>query len=78
MPTVLRIDAYRFFFYANDRSEPQHVHVRRGENVAKFWLDPVRLERSGGFGRTELRVIQGMLKEHQAELLEAWHGYFQG
>ena len=78
MPTVLRVDAYRFFFYANDRREPQHVHVRRDENMAKFWLDPVRLERSGGFSRAELRVIQGLLAEHQAELLEAWNDYFKG
>jgi hypothetical protein len=77
MPTVLRIEAYRFFFYANDRNEPQHVHIRRGENVAKFWLDPIRLDKSGGFSRSELRIIQDMLKEHQEELSEAWHDYFQ-
>ncbi len=77
MPTVLRIEAYRLFFYANDRDEPEHVHVERDDNVAKFWLDPVRLERSGGFSRSELRLIQGIVKEHQRELLEAWHDYFQ-
>lgn len=77
MPTVLRIEAYRFFFYANDEHEPQHIHVRRDENVAKFWLDPLRLERSGGFTRSELRVIQGMIREHKEKLLEAWHDYFE-
>jgi hypothetical protein len=77
MPTVLRIGGYRFFFYANDRQEPQHIHVRRDENVAKFWLSPIRLERSGGFSRSELKSIQELLKEHRAELLEAWHDYFQ-
>lgn len=78
MPTVLRIDAYRFFFYANDEDEPPHIHVRRDENVAKFWLNPIRLERSGGFSRGELRSIQGMIEEHRGELLKAWRGYFQG
>jgi hypothetical protein len=77
MPTVLRIDAYRFFFYANDVREPPHIHVRSNENVAKYWLEPVRLERKGGFSRTELRNIQDIIKEHQRELLEAWNGYFQ-
>lgn len=47
MPTVLRVGPYRFFFYASDRHEPPHVHVERDEKVAKFWLRPVRLERSG-------------------------------
>jgi hypothetical protein len=43
MPTVLRIGAYRFFFFAGDKSEPLHVYVERDDNLAKFWLDPVRL-----------------------------------
>lgn len=43
MPTALRIDTYRFFFYSGDRDEPPHVHIERVDNKAKFWLDPVRL-----------------------------------
>lgn len=78
MPTVLRVGPYRFFFYASDRGEPEHVHVERDENVAKLWLDPIRLERSGGFGRSELRRVQRIVEEHQSALLGAWHGYFQG
>ncbi len=77
MPTVIRIGAYRLFFYASDRGEPEHVHVERDENIAKFWLVPVRLENSGGFTRTELRRIQTVIEDHQKMLLEAWHGYFK-
>jgi Domain of unknown function (DUF4160) len=44
--------------------------------VVKLWLDPVRLHRTAGFRATELRQIQRMIEEHQAELLEAWHDYF--
>ena len=33
-PTVLRIGAYRFFFYANENSEPHHIHVQRERDVA--------------------------------------------
>jgi hypothetical protein len=39
MPTILRERAYRFFFYADDRSEPRHVHVQREAHTAKFWLE---------------------------------------
>jgi len=46
MPTVLRVGPYRFFFYAGDREEPPHVHVERDDNIAKFWLDPIRLKSS--------------------------------
>ena len=78
MPTVLRDGPYRFFFYASDRDEPRHVHVEREGNVAKFWLDPVRLENSGGFGRPELVRIQRIVQEHAAEFAEAWNEYFHG
>ena len=37
MPTVLRIGTYRFFFYANENSEPHHIHVQRERALAKFW-----------------------------------------
>lgn len=58
MPTVATLGPYRIFFYSADRAEPKHVHVEREDKVAKFWLDPVRLARSGGFSRKELRKIE--------------------
>ena len=76
MPTVLRTGPYRFFFYASDRDEPPHVHVEREDNIAKFWLDPIRLQRSRGFNRADIRRIQRLINENHARLLEAWHGYF--
>ena len=76
MPTVLRIGPYRFFFYAGDRNEPAHVHAERERHKAKFWLDPVRLEQSGGFRRHELIRIQVLIQKNQRLLLECWHEYF--
>jgi hypothetical protein len=78
MPTVLRIGPYRFFFYAGDRSEPLHVHVERDDNTAKFWLDPVRLQRSRGFSSKELNRIQGVIEENQEYLRRSWNEYFKG
>jgi hypothetical protein len=77
MPTILRIESYRFFFYAGDKGEPEHVHIEREDKVAKFWLSPVRLDRSGGFGQSELLRIQRIVEEHKSKLLEAWYAYFQ-
>jgi len=50
--------------------------VEREDKVAKFWLDPVRLQRSGGFNRKEIRRIHKMIEENNIELLEAWNNYF--
>jgi hypothetical protein len=78
MPTVLRIGPYRFFFYAGDRDEPSHMHVERDSNTSKFWLDPVRLQNSGGFSRTEINRIQRLVEENREELLRSWNEYFNG
>jgi len=76
MPSVLREGAYRFFFYASDRYEPPHIHVQRDNNVAKFWLDPPRLQSSGGFAPIEINKIARIVTDHRAQLLEAWNEYF--
>ena len=76
MPTVLRSGPYRLFFYAGDRDEPRHVHVERDDCVAKFWLDPVRLQRSGGFGSSEINRIEGLVAENANALLNSWDEYF--
>jgi hypothetical protein len=64
------------FFYAGDRDEPTHVHVEREGSIAKFWLDPVRLQWSGGFSRHELRKVEKIVSEHRDEMREAWNAYF--
>ena len=76
MPTVLKIGRYRFFFYSSDRNEPIHVHIEADENIAKVWLDPIRLGNSGGFSRSDISRILSIIKEHQIELMEGWNGYF--
>lgn len=76
MPTVFRTGPYRFFFYAGDRDEPRHIHVERDEKVAKYWLNPVRLQNSGGFSRFELRQVRGVIEEQQQSFMEAWNEYF--
>jgi hypothetical protein len=76
MPTVLRDGPYRCFFYAGDREEPPHVHVERDVNVAKFWLDPVRLSGSGGFRSAELGRIQKLIEDHREDLLRSWNEFF--
>jgi hypothetical protein len=44
--------------------------------VAKFWLDPVVLERAGGFGRAELNTISEHVLAHREELMERWNEFF--
>ena len=76
MPTVLKSGPYRLFFYAGDRDEPPHVHVERDDRTGKFWLDPIRLQSSGGFSRVEIARIEMLVNDHRTSLMEAWNDYF--
>lgn len=76
MPTVLRIGAYRFYFYSHEPNEPTHVHIDRDDQSAKFWLEPVSLAKNIGFSAKELRKLQGLVEENQETLLEAWYEFF--
>ena len=78
MPTVLRSGPYRFFFYAGDASEPPHVHVERDDCEAKFWLVPVRFERSVGFRSKDIQHVQILVEQHHEILLEEWNEFFNG
>jgi hypothetical protein len=46
------------------------VHVEREEGKAKFWLEPVRLESSRGFGRVEIGRIQRFGRGKHGVLVE--------
>lgn len=52
------------------------MHVIRGENEAKIWLKPVRVEYSYGYSRPELNRIIGLAWENEERLLEAWNDHF--
>lgn len=73
MPTVFRVGPYRFFFWSQDCEEPPHVHVQRDRNTAKLWVNPIRLERSGGFRPSELRRIEQITRQYEATILEKWN-----
>ena len=76
MPTVLIEGPYRFFFYSADREESRHIHVERDECSAKFWLEPIRLQKSRGFSRTELRQVQRLVDQNEYRFMDAWHEHF--
>jgi hypothetical protein len=76
MPTILRINGYRFYFYSHEPNEPPHVHVDKAGASLKAWLEPVALARNIGFRRHEINAILSLVATHNNQLLEAWHEYF--
>ena len=76
MPSVLRYQAYRIYFYSHEPNEPPHVHIDRDNLSAKFWLNLVSLARSLGFSSREQRKIERIVQDNRQQLLEAWNEYF--
>ena len=76
MPTVLQFGPYSFIFFNSARGEPPHIHIKRDRQIAKFWLEPISLEKNRGFKEHELNQIARLIEEHQTTLWDAWHDYF--
>ena len=79
MPTLWVEDGFRFFFYSNEGSprEPVHVHVEKGDAEAKFWIWPeVRVAYNEGYDARTLRRLMGMVEAERGRIERGWHEYF--
>lgn len=76
MPTVLRVEGYRFFFFSNEGTEPPHIHVERGDGHAKFWLDPVSLAFTKDLKNSEVRRANLLVIQYRLRFMEKWREYF--
>ncbi|MEW6132848.1 MAG: DUF4160 domain-containing protein [Pseudomonadota bacterium] len=76
MPVVLR---YKLFFYSNEGNppEPLHIHIPKGEAVAKFWLVPeVKLADSYGMSGHELTELAGVVRDNREIIESTWNEFF--
>lgn len=79
MPTVFRERGFRFFFYSNEGSprEPLHVHVEKDNMEAKFWLNPeVKVAYNGGYDRRTMRELLWMVNANRERIERAWNEFF--
>lgn len=78
MPVIFRHQGYRLFFFSNegDPREPPHVHVKRDDQRAKFWIRPVALASNSGFSGVELTRLSQIIEGRQDEIERAWHEHF--
>jgi hypothetical protein len=42
MPTALKIEGYRFFFFSNEHL-PSHIHIEKGDGYAKVELHTLKV-----------------------------------
>lgn len=76
MPTVLRKDGFRFFFFSNEGSEPLHIHAEHGDGYAKYWIDPIEFSYSVRLKSQQLWKLRILVEENQEYFITSWHDYF--
>jgi hypothetical protein len=79
MPKIFNRDGFKFFFYSNEGNprEPLHVHIKKGENNAKFWIKPViGLAENYGFSSKEINWIEEQVVEELKLIEDTWNDFF--
>ena len=80
MPTILFISGWRIFFYANEGTEPIHVHAQKGDMECKFWLDPDAYEIIEAFSYNlnpaAKKEIRKIIFEHFDYIITEWNKFF--
>jgi hypothetical protein len=79
MPNLFDWRGYRFFFFSNEGNplEPCHVHIRKGEATAKFWLVPeIRLAKAYAMSSQELKQLEDVVFQNSEKIREKWNEYF--
>ena len=75
MPTILRVDGWRLFFFSNDHS-PAHVHFENGEKAGKILIESLEIVESWNLTTKEKKLIKKIVKQNRETLLEEWERIF--
>jgi hypothetical protein len=77
MPTILTLLGWRFFFYANEKNEPIHIHCQKAEAEAKYWLDLDSFEvieaHSYNMSPADKRTVRRIIFEHFDYIAAEWN-----
>jgi hypothetical protein len=80
MPTILRKNGWRVFFYSNEGNEQMHVHAIKGETEVKYWISQKlnMISCSNSFNLTPIRQreIEELLIEYLPYIIKMWNSYF--
>lgn len=64
MPTILRKNGLRFFFYSREGSEPAHIHVIGRSGEMKVWLNPIEIAAFYRLAAKDQREVSKITKEN--------------
>jgi hypothetical protein len=80
MPKILEWNGYKFFFFSNEGipREPCHIHIRKGEQTAKFRVNPyVSLASAYEMNSKELMLLEKKAQESIDFIRRKWNGHLR-
>jgi len=80
MLVIFRYRGFKFFFYSNEGTplEPVHIHVEKDNVEAKFWLIPeVRVAYNDGYDARTLRELLEIVEANKDRIERAWNEFFR-
>jgi hypothetical protein len=75
MPTLLREDGYRFFFFS-DEHLPKHIHIEKSDKYMRIEIETLKVTDNYRMTSKEIRQVIGIVEKHKQDFLEAWDEYF--
>ncbi|MDT0646703.1 DUF4160 domain-containing protein [Zunongwangia sp. F260] len=76
MPTVLRQNGFRFFFYSNEHL-PKHVHVEGKGGEVKIELESLTLINAFNLKKKDVRIILQIVNEQRFFFLKKWDEFYE-
>ncbi|MCK5294317.1 MAG: DUF4160 domain-containing protein [Arcobacteraceae bacterium] len=76
MPTVLRIDGYRFFFFSDEHT-PEHIHIEKGDSYARIEIESLKVTDTYNLNSKELKKLVSLVTKNKDKLKGTWDEYFK-
>jgi len=76
MPTVLRIDGYRFFFFSDEHT-PEHIHIEKGDSYARIEIESLKVTDTYNLNSKELKKLVSLVTKNKDKLKGTWNEYFK-
>ncbi len=74
MPTLLDLNGFKFFFYANEH-EPKHIHVMKNDDFAKIELESLRVVQNY-LKPKDLKFALQIVESHRESFTRSWNEWF--
>jgi len=76
MPTIFKIDGYRFFFFSDEHT-PEHIHIEKADAYARIEIENLKVTDSYNLNSKELKKLLKLVTENKNKLQGAWNEYFK-